>query len=135
MTESGNKFHTLTFTKKVKISICFLQTLLYNLFDIAQSRAAPIIVVGLTTELDVVESLEKRVKSRFNHRQITMFPTDNFKQYFTDVKSLLAVENSDEWNAKLVKKNINNLVFLNLYLNIDVFESKFAFVCGPDNDL
>jgi origin recognition complex subunit 4 len=84
------------------------------LFDIAQSRAAPIIVVGLTTELDVVESLEKRVKSRFNHRQITMFPTDNFKQYFTDVKSLLAVENSDEWNAKLVKK-ISPICFFKTY--------------------
>ena len=81
----------------------FFQTLLYNLFDIAQSRAAPIIVVGLTTELDVVESLEKRVKSRFNHRQITMFPTDNFKQYFNDVKNLLSVDNSHDWNAKLVK--------------------------------
>jgi origin recognition complex subunit 4 len=53
----------------MKYQYFFLQTLLYNLFDIAQSRAAPIIVIGLTTELDVVESLEKRVKSRFNHRQ------------------------------------------------------------------
>jgi origin recognition complex subunit 4 len=41
------------------------QTLLYNLFDIAQARKAPIVVLGLTTRIDVVESLEKRVKSRF----------------------------------------------------------------------
>ncbi|KAK8028237.1 origin recognition complex subunit 4 [Apiospora marii] len=44
------------------------QTLLYNLFDIAQARKAPIAVLGLTTRIDVVESLEKRVKSRFSHR-------------------------------------------------------------------
>ncbi len=46
------------------------QTLLYNLFDIAQSRKAPIAVLGLTTRVDVAESLEKRVKSRFSHRYI-----------------------------------------------------------------
>ena len=46
------------------------QTLLYNLFDIAQSRKAPIAVLGLTTKIDVVESLEKRVKSRFSHRYV-----------------------------------------------------------------
>lgn len=46
------------------------QTLLYNLFDIAQSRKAPIAVLGLTTRVDVVESLEKRVKSRFSHRYV-----------------------------------------------------------------
>ncbi|OAA58367.1 Zinc finger, FYVE/PHD-type [Niveomyces insectorum RCEF 264] len=46
------------------------QTLLYNLFDIAQARKAPIAILGLTAKIDVVESLEKRVKSRFSHRQI-----------------------------------------------------------------
>ncbi|KAH7383673.1 origin recognition complex subunit 4 C-terminus-domain-containing protein [Cadophora sp. MPI-SDFR-AT-0126] len=46
------------------------QTLLYNLFDIAQARKAPIVVLGLTTRVDVVESLEKRVKSRFSHRYV-----------------------------------------------------------------
>lgn len=46
------------------------QTLLYNLFDVAQSRNAPIIVLGLTTKVNVVDSLEKRVKSRFGQRYI-----------------------------------------------------------------
>lgn len=46
------------------------QTLLYNLLDIAQSRKAPIAVIGLTTKFDVKESLEKRVKSRFSHRYV-----------------------------------------------------------------
>ena len=48
------------------------QTLLYNLFDIAQARKAPIVVLGLTTRIDVVESLEKRVKSRFSHRYVQL---------------------------------------------------------------
>jgi len=46
------------------------QTLLYNLFDIAQARKAPIAVVGCSTRMDVVECLEKRVKSRFSHRWV-----------------------------------------------------------------
>ncbi|KAL5433664.1 hypothetical protein PMIN07_008663 [Paraphaeosphaeria minitans] len=46
------------------------QTLLYNLFDIAQSRKAPIAVLGLTTNLEVVNFLEKRVKSRFSQRYV-----------------------------------------------------------------
>ena len=44
------------------------QTLLYNLFDVAQSKATPMVVIGISPELDVLESLEKRVRSRFNHR-------------------------------------------------------------------
>ncbi|XP_063217744.1 origin recognition complex subunit 4 isoform X3 [Bacillus rossius redtenbacheri] len=50
------------------------QTLLYNLFDVAQSAQAPVCVLGLTVRLDVVELLEKRVKSRFSHRQVFVLP-------------------------------------------------------------
>lgn len=46
------------------------QTLLYNLFDVAQSRNAPIAVLGLTTKVNAIDSLEKRVKSRFGQRYI-----------------------------------------------------------------
>ncbi|XP_046814472.1 origin recognition complex subunit 4 isoform X1 [Vespa crabro] len=52
------------------------QTLLYNLFDVAQSAQAPICVLGITCRLDVIELLEKRVKSRFSHRQIFLFSGD-----------------------------------------------------------
>lgn len=49
------------------------QTLIYNLFDVAQSAQAPICVIGLTRRNDVIELLEKRVKSRFSHRQIFLY--------------------------------------------------------------
>jgi len=48
------------------------QTLLYNLFNVAQSRNAPIAVLGLTTKVNVVDSLEKRVKSRFGQRYVRL---------------------------------------------------------------
>ncbi|OON22555.1 hypothetical protein X801_01545 [Opisthorchis viverrini] len=46
------------------------QILLYNLFDCCQCNDTPICVIGLTCRLDIMELLEKRVKSRFSHRQI-----------------------------------------------------------------
>ncbi len=58
------------------------QTLLYNLFDIAQARKAPIAVLGLTTKIDVVERLEKRVKSRFSHRYVHLPLPKNLAVYW-----------------------------------------------------
>ncbi|KAK5686508.1 origin recognition complex subunit 4 [Elasticomyces elasticus] len=87
------------------------QTLLYNLFDIAQSRKAPIAVLGLTTKIDVSEGLEKRVKSRFSHRYVYLGLPKSFAQYREGCKSVLclsklsedeqtALGGSDEaWNA------------------------------------
>lgn len=64
------------------------QALLYNLFDVAQSAQTPICILGLTSRLDVVELLEKRVKSRFSHRQIFILP-DTAKLDVLVLRSLL----------------------------------------------
>ena len=60
------------------------QTLLYNLFDIAQARKAPVAVIGLTTRVDVTEVLEKRVKSRFSHRY-TFLPLPRTLDVFREI--------------------------------------------------
>ncbi|KAF5863183.1 hypothetical protein ETB97_010528 [Aspergillus alliaceus] len=60
------------------------QTLLYNLFDIAQARKAPVAVLGLTTKVDVTEMLEKRVKSRFSHRYVYV-PLPRSLETFSDI--------------------------------------------------
>ncbi|KAJ1971454.1 origin recognition complex subunit 4 [Dimargaris xerosporica] len=49
----------------------------------------PLLVIGLTSRLDVVELLEKRVKSRFSHRQLTLSPPSQFKSYLALAKSTL----------------------------------------------
>lgn len=67
------------------------QSLLYNLFDVSQSAQTPICVIGLTCRLDVVELLEKRVKSRFSHRQIHLFNSETFEDYMEVVRSVLAL--------------------------------------------
>ncbi|KAL1648428.1 origin recognition complex subunit 4 [Diplodia intermedia] len=65
------------------------QTLLYNLFDIAQSRKAPITVLGLTTRISVSENLEKRVKSRFSHRYVHLSLAKSFTSFQEMCKSNL----------------------------------------------
>lgn len=73
------------------------QTLLYNLFDISQSAQAPICVVGVTRRLDVVELLEKRVKSRFSHRQIFLLSREEgIDERMERFKDLLTLPNFKE---------------------------------------
>lgn len=79
------------------------QTLLYNLFDVAQSKAAPIIVIGISSHFDVVESLEKRVKSRFNHRQVAMMPLPDFNAYLEVIIHFLNHdEASNQWTKAVM---------------------------------
>ncbi|KAL1296910.1 hypothetical protein AAFC00_004521 [Neodothiora populina] len=75
------------------------QTLLYNLFDIAQSRKAPILVLGLTTRFDVAEQLEKRVKSRFSHRFVHLGLAKNFDLFKTMCQTCVSLEGARQNNT------------------------------------
>ncbi|XP_077101707.1 origin recognition complex subunit 4 isoform X3 [Siphateles boraxobius] len=86
------------------------QTLLYNLLDVSQSAQTPVAVVGLTCRLDVLELLEKRVKSRFSHRQIHLFSSLSFAQYVDVVLDRLRLPQdfpdhrfSNEWNRSVTR--------------------------------
>ncbi|KAF2864479.1 P-loop containing nucleoside triphosphate hydrolase protein [Piedraia hortae CBS 480.64] len=79
------------------------QTLLYNLFDIAQSRKAPIAVLGCTTRIDIVEMLEKRVKSRFSHRIVHFGLAKCLAVFQTMCDSALEVERKEKWDKVLDK--------------------------------
>ncbi|KAF2349323.1 Origin recognition complex subunit 4 C-terminal [Trinorchestia longiramus] len=80
------------------------QTLLYNLFDIAQSAQNPVCIVGLTCRLDVVELLEKRVRSRFSHRQVHVSPL-SLERYCDVAKQLLTLPDTQkcvrQWNENV----------------------------------
>ncbi|XP_075037025.1 origin recognition complex subunit 4 [Mixophyes fleayi] len=84
------------------------QTLLYNLFDIAQSAQTPVAVIGLTCRLDVMELLEKRVKSRFSHRQIHLLNSFRFSEYLEVFEDLLSLapgfpdtQFAETWNTNI----------------------------------
>ncbi|XP_027576839.1 origin recognition complex subunit 4 isoform X1 [Pipra filicauda] len=87
------------------------QTLLYNLFDISQSAQTPVTIIGLTCRQDILELLEKRVKSRFSHRQIYLMNSFDFKQYIKIFKEQLSLpaEFPDEPFAQKWNDNIQHL--------------------------
>ncbi|KAJ1895984.1 origin recognition complex subunit 4 [Kickxella alabastrina] len=68
------------------------QSLLYTLFDIAQQsqRQTPIAVVGVTARVDVMDLLEKRVKSRFSHRQVYVQYTRSLEEFAQIVREALS---------------------------------------------
>ena len=72
------------------------QTLLYNLFDIAQARKAPIAVIGLSTRMDVADSLEKRVKSRFSQRHVFVPQARNLEAFNEICKTCLRLSSTDK---------------------------------------
>jgi origin recognition complex subunit 4 len=71
------------------------QTLLYNLFDIAQARKAPIAVIGCTARVDVSENLEKRVKSRFSHRWIHLPLAKSFSAFEEIARAALLLRETE----------------------------------------
>ncbi|KAF5270213.1 hypothetical protein FQA39_LY08427 [Lamprigera yunnana] len=109
------------------------QTLLYNLFDVSQSAQTPICVFGLTCRLDIIELFEKRVKSRFSHRQIFLFSKQNgIKQRMERVQNLLSLKPTTNLSKSYVKgwnKSIQDLIekkefqsLMQRILNIDPSE-------------
>ena len=47
-----------------------VQSLLYNLLDLTQAGSVHLGVIGITTRVDVLGMLEKRLRSRFSHRSV-----------------------------------------------------------------
>lgn len=97
------------------------QTLLYNLFDIAQSRKAPIAVLGITARIDVVESLEKRVKSRFSHRYVHLGLARNVPAYWEVCKEGLLASKDELSEQCSDLGNINEfLSFWNSMIDVSM---------------
>jgi origin recognition complex subunit 4 len=100
------------------------QTLLYNLFDVAQSKAVPITVVGISSSIDVTELLEKRVKSRFSHRHLYIWPLDKLDMFLNMMSSLLVLESEEfaGWNKSsrdfIAQKSVIKFVDQKIY-NVD----------------
>ncbi|CAI4861735.1 ADM_collapsed_G0058920.mRNA.1.CDS.1 [Saccharomyces cerevisiae] len=67
------------------------QTLLYNLFDMVEHSRVPVCIFGCTTKLNILEYLEKRVKSRFSQRVIYMPQIQNLDDMVDAVRNLLTV--------------------------------------------
>jgi origin recognition complex subunit 4 len=93
------------------------QTLLYNLFDIAQARKAPIAVLGCSARVDVSDLLEKRVKSRFSHRWMHLSQARSLSAFEEIAKAALLVRelDSDEKQSISSKTRIGWNDYIEVY--------------------
>lgn len=107
------------------------QTLLYNLFELSNSLAAPICVMGVTTKVTTRELLEKRVRSRFSQRIITIRRPAEIRDFWDSAKLLLLVDPTtgaefssksypQQWNAYIeelfkVPSSLKKLVYRIFY--------------------
>ncbi|XP_033020279.1 origin recognition complex subunit 4 [Lacerta agilis] len=103
------------------------QTLLYNLFDVSQSAQTPIAVVGLTCRLDILELMEKRVKSRFSHRQIYLMNSFDFKKYLNICKEQLSLPAEFPEKSFIQKWNKNVQSLLEDQKVQDVLQNQFHY--------
>ncbi|CUM64645.1 uncharacterized protein PRCAT00002254001 [Priceomyces carsonii] len=112
------------------------QSLLYNLFDLSQSSSIPVCVIGISTRITARELLEKRVRSRFSQRIITINKPGTFEEFWDNAKlGLILNQNSMSklnsaaygklWNeyieaifstpSKGVPSSLKRLAFKNFY--------------------
>ncbi|CAI4053890.1 hypothetical protein N7582_005845 [Saccharomyces uvarum] len=107
------------------------QTLLYNLFDMVEHARVPVCIFGCTTKLNILEYLEKRVKSRFSQRVIHMPQIQTLDDMVEGVKDLLTVPFEvspwvSHWNETLEKELSNPRSNLNKHIRMN-FETFRAF--------
>uniref|UniRef100_A0A5S6QHB0 Origin recognition complex subunit 4 n=1 Tax=Trichuris muris TaxID=70415 RepID=A0A5S6QHB0_TRIMR len=87
------------------------QRLLYSFLDMSQRDAVPVLLFGLSRRLDVLDLLEKRIRSRLSHIQLCPFGELSFEQYCDAIKEyMLITDRSMEarsdvknWNASILK--------------------------------
>jgi origin recognition complex subunit 4 len=106
------------------------QALLYCFLDVVQScqsgsSTKGLVVIGMTTRLDTINMLEKRVKSRFSGRIIRTAAPSKW-EYWSRISSFLlsppipakGVRHTEEWNSiwsEAIKKFINDDATINVF--------------------
>ncbi|KRY77323.1 Origin recognition complex subunit 4 [Trichinella pseudospiralis] len=78
--------------------------LLYSLLDVTQHTVMPLLLFGLSQRMDVMDFLEKRVRSRLSQIQFTPFALITFDQYYEAVKSFLWIQNPENVDNKTLAK-------------------------------
>lgn len=102
------------------------QTLLYNLFDIAQAKKAPIAVVGCSTRMDVVDLLEKRVKSRFSHRWLHVASMKSLVAFEDAVRGVLSLPTDGSGALGLSMNELEWRGKWNAFIRVSPLENCFA---------
>ncbi|CAH2353404.1 putative origin recognition complex subunit 4 [[Candida] railenensis] len=75
-----------------KFTLSSRQTLLYNLFDLSQSSSTPVCIIGISSKVTARELLEKRVRSRFSQRIISINKARSIEEFWSNAKLGLIVD-------------------------------------------
>lgn len=105
----NNVLQTLESGNKDRLAVIFIidefdklalslsqQTLLYNLFEVAQTLKNPMCIIGITPRITLRELLEKRVLSRFSQRVLAVNHSRTKEQFWQDLRPGLLVPESVE---------------------------------------
>ena len=84
-------------------------------------------MIGLSSQIDVTELLEKRVKSRFSHRHLYLWPLKDAKAHPDLALSLLTLgtEASSTWDRE-VKKLLSTHEAFKLFESVYEIEKSLA---------
>jgi len=80
------------------------QTLLYNLFDIAQDVGVCLSIIGMSEKMDVTGMLEKRIKSRFSMRHLHSFLPTTMDDLVQVLMSKLRLPSDADLKAPFAKE-------------------------------
>lgn len=118
------------------------QTLLYNLFDMVEHARVPVCIFGNTTKLNILELLEKRVKSRFSQRIIYIPKADSLDNFKLAIEEQLVpmegieiykdIKYVNEWKCfiQTLLQDENSKLFQNIKINYETFKSLITFRNG-----
>jgi len=80
------------------------QTLLYNLFNLAEEAGVRLSVIGTSVRVDVMDSLEKRIRSRFSMRHLHTFVPTCMKDLVEVLMSRLKLPSNCGLKAPFLKE-------------------------------
>ncbi|KFD52000.1 hypothetical protein M513_07132, partial [Trichuris suis] len=79
------------------------QRLLYSFLDMSQRGVVPVLLFGLSRRLDVVDLLEKRIRSRLSHVHLCPFGELSFEKYCEAIKEYLLISEKTMKGSSIVK--------------------------------
>lgn len=107
------------------------QLLLYTLLNTIQSSSSPMCLIGATCRIDVLDLLEKRIKSRFSHRQVYLFNDFSFDKYIEMAKFFIQTSNLDTYNESKSKTIKHLTEYLDALFNdkhiLKLFSKQFDY--------
>lgn len=118
------------------------QTLLYNLFDMVEHARVPVCIFGNTTKLNILELLEKRVKSRFSQRVIYVPKPNSLDEFKLAIEEQLVpmegveiykdIKYVSEWKLfiQTLLQDENSKLFQKVKMNYETFKSLIIFRNG-----